>query len=86
MGCHSCSRFRGHLRVKSRQSELRIVMSYAGFLALEIYRTVGCRSCSRFRGHLRVKRSRYLHFDSSSTVADNSHTSYSNLIKDELVH
>ena len=36
VGCRSCSRFRGHLRVKSRQSELRIVMSCAGYLALEI--------------------------------------------------
>ena len=49
-------------------------------------RTVRCSSCSRFRGHLRVKRSRHLHFDSSSAVADNSHTSYSNINKDELVH
>ena len=47
---------------------------------------VRCQRCSRFRAHLRVKRSRHNNSDpSSSSTADNNHTSYNHLSKDELV-
>ena len=46
---------------------------------------VRCQRCSRFRAHLRVKRSRHNNSDPSSSTADNSHTSYNHLSKDELV-
>ena len=39
--------------------------------------------CKRFRAHLRVKKSRRSNSDLSSAVADDSHTNYSNLTKDD---
>ena len=42
-----------------------------------------CHRCIRFRAHLRVKRSRCIKSDTSSVVADNSHTNYSHLSKDD---
>ena len=43
-------------------------------------RTVRCHRCSRFRG-----RSRHSHSDRSSVIADDSHTNYGHLNKEELV-
>ena len=48
-------------------------------------RAVRSHGCNHFRAHLRVKRSRCSNSDPSSAVADNSHTNYSHLSKDELV-
>ena len=48
-------------------------------------KTTRCNHCKRFRAHLRVKRSRRSNSDPSSAVADDSHTNYSNLTKDELI-
>ena len=48
-------------------------------------RAMRCNHCKRFRAHLRVKRSRRSNSDLSSAVADDSHTNYSDLTKDELI-